>query len=214
VARLNGVTAFAVEGSGVWVTTANTFATQGALDSGRLTFGTVEPKALIGMIVRFEPLEAGESVVASVFDENNVNIGSATTAVLGDTTLDIDLGGEQVRYCSVRITLGGNGTTTPTIQHWRLRGYPVPPAVMQWVLPLIVHERVVVGVGEGRTMSLDLDQVHTWIEQLWGERRYTILRHGTREYRVRVDNFEWRPRKWDDKGANPQGLLVVQLVDA
>ena len=214
VVRMDDITAFAVQGAGVWATTANTFATEGEVQSGKLTFGTVEPKALIGMTVRFEPLKPDEAITATISDENGVNIGSGTISTDGATSLEIDLGGEQVRYCKVRLLLSGNGTTTPTVQHWRLRAYPIPPPVMQWVLPLVAHERVVVGLGEGHMQSLDLDEVHTWIEGLWGERRYTYFRHGRRSYRVRVDNFEWRPRKWTDQGENPQGLLIVQLVDA
>lgn len=214
VARLSGKTAFAVAGSGVWVGSSSAYAQRGQVQSGRISFGTVEPKAMIGLSLVHAPLLADESIDVAIFDENGVNIGAGTSDVLASTNFEVDLGGVQVPYITVRVTLNGPGTTTPTLQHWRARGYPVPPAVLQWVLPMIAHEQVIVNSSEGEEMSMDLDGIHTWIEELWGTRRYTLLRIGTREYRVRVDNFEWRPRKWTDDGAVPQGLLVVQLVDA
>lgn len=214
VARLGGKTAFAVDGSGVWVESTGAYVGQGEIRSGRISFGTVEPKGLIGLTLEFAPLLAGEAFEATVYDENGVNIGVGAMSTPNETQLEIDLKGEMVPFVTVKVTVTGPGTTTPVLYRWRMRAYPVPPPVLQWVLPLIVGQQVTVNAGEGQTVSMDLDAMNTWIEDLWGERRYTLLRVGGRSYRVRVDNFEWRPAKWTDDGELPQGLLVVQLVDA
>lgn len=214
VVRLNGLTAFAVDGSGVWVQSATTYVGQGEVRSGRLLFGTVEPKALIGLDINFAPLLSGESIEVNVYNQNAVMIGAGTMGTYLATTLTVDLGGEQVPYVEVRVRLLGPGTSSPTVFSWRLRAYPVPPPVLQWMIPLIIGQVVTVNAGQGMDMSMNVDGVHSWIEDLYIHKRYTYLRIGTRSYRVRVDNFEWQPTKWTDSGDVPQGILVVQLVDA
>jgi hypothetical protein len=214
VARLDGRTCFAVANSGIWVESATTYAGTGEISSGRMGFGTVEPKGLIGIDVNFSSLSIGESVECRVYDRNNVRIGVGIASELNQESLFIDLKGAQTGSFEVKIMLNGPGTSSPVVYRWRARAYPVPPPMMQWVLPLIVHEKVVVGMGEGYTLPIDIEEMHRWIESLWGTRRYCVLRIGTRAYRVRCDNFEWRPRKWSSDGRGPQGLLVVQLIAA
>lgn len=213
VLHQNDLTSFVIAGVGLYLQNTS-YETEGVIESGRISFGTVEPKALIGATASFAPLEGTQTVQLAVYDENGVNIGS--NFITGDsaTTLAVDLYGAQVPFSSVRVTLSGDGTGTPRLFRWRLRAYPIPPPVLQWVLPLIIHERVVGNIGEGQTMSYDVDGIHTWIENLWATRQYTILRIGSREYRVRVDNFEWRPQSWTSNGDVPQGQLIVQLIDA
>jgi hypothetical protein len=212
VARLGGLTAFVVGSSGIYVESVSTYAGQGVLESGSFTFGTVEPKGLVEMTVTFLPLSTGEAVELHMYDEAGTLIGHGSQSTASATELVADLNGEQVDSCTVRITLSGPGTTTPTIKRWRLRAYPVAPPVLQWVLPLIAKDRVIGGINEGVEMSMSLDEVNYWIEDLWESKRYTVLRIGERVYRVRVDNFEWRPDSWDGDGFGPQGLLVVMLV--
>jgi len=214
VVRAFDKTAFAVDGSGIWVSSATAYVGQGELNSGRITFGTVETKALVGISLVFAPLQTSESIEVYVYDDDGVIIGTGTASVAGSTEVDIDLNGERVSFCKVKVILSGPGTTTPTLYRWRIRGYPVPPMVLQWVLPLIVNQAVVVNAGNGQQMSMDIDAINTWIEGLAETRAYTILRVGTRSYRVRVDKFEWRPSKWSDDGALPVGQLIVQLVNA
>jgi len=214
IVRLGGLTAFCVDGSGVWVETTDTWEGEGSISSGKVLFGTVEAKALTTIDVAFAPLNAGESVNVSIVDENGVTIGGGVTSTTDETQLTVDLAGEVVTAVEVIITLGGDGTSSPTLYRWRVRGYPIAPPVLQWVIGLMVDEKVVVNIGEGYAMSMDVDAMHTWIEQLWAVKQYTILRIGQREYRVRVDNFEWQPVKWTSDGEVPQGTLVVQLIDA
>lgn len=214
VARLSGRTLFAVDGEGVYLESTTAWETEGSVSSGKIVFGTVEPKALTEIEVSFAPLDAGQTVTVAVIDENDVMIGGATQTTVAATELTVDLAGEQVRSVSVTITLSGPGTSTPKVYRWRLRGYPVPPPVLQWQIPLIVMEQTIVNIGQGQIQSVRPNDVHTWIEQLWAGKRYTVLRYGERRYLVRVDTFEWRPAKWTSDGAVPQGILVVQLVDA
>jgi len=214
VVRLGSRTCFAVAGSGFWVESATTFVGTGEILSGLMALGTVEPKGLIGLDVNFSALSAGESIEARVYDRAGTLLAVGTESTANAEELTIDLAGSQVGSFEVKIILSGTGASTPTLYRWRLRAYPVAPPVLQWVLPLIVHEKVVIGIGEGYTQPFDLEEMHLWIEDLYATKRYCVFRVGTRGYRVRVDNFEWRARKWTSDGRGPQGLLVVQLVAA
>lgn len=214
VARLGGRTVFAVANSGAWVQSASGYVGQGSVTSGRVSFGTVEPKALIGFAATFFPLRAGEAVEATIYDEYGVNIGTGTQSTLDATTLEIDLGGETVPFCRVEVILTGPGTTTPTMLRWRLRAYPVPPAVEQFILSLVLRENQIVNENRGEALHYNVDTMYSWIEDLWSTRRYTLLRMGDRSYRVRVENFKLTPTEWTQDGSLPQGNLIVQLVAA
>lgn len=214
VARFNGRTVFAVASSGAWVESASAYVSEGHLDSGRVAFGTVEPKGLVGISLDFAPLAADQAVAVAVRDDDGVLISYGVESTLGARRLEVDLGGEQVSFAYVRVELSGPGTSSPVLYRWRIRGYPIVPPVHQWLLALHVAESVVINDGEGQNMPMDVNGAYDWIEGLWGTRQYTILRIGERSYRVRCDNFELRPTRWMPDGRLLQGLLVVQLVNA
>lgn len=214
VARLLGRTVFAVASSGAWVESATGYVTQAVLRSGDITFGTVEPKALVSIKAVFLPLSTGESVSVQVFDEEGVLIGDGLTSTTGVSMLEVDLGGEQVVSAEVIVTLLGPGTSTPTLTQWRMRCYPIPPSVLQWTLPLIVKEEVVININEGIHESYELNDVHVWIEDLYRSRRLCVFRIGERAYDVRVDNFAFQADSWTRDGDGPQGILTVLLMAA
>lgn len=213
VARLNGLTCFALASSGAWVE-QSTYETQGYLNSGKIVFGTVEEKALISLSASFSPLLAGQSIIVAVTDENGAMINSGVQNTLDASTLEVDLNGEQVKGASVKVTLLGSGANTPTFYHWRLRSYPISPPVLQWTLPLIAKSQVVVNTGEGHERGMRMEDVHLWVEDLYASRRMCVLRIATRNYLVRCNNFQWRPQSWDTAGEGPQGVLVVELIAA
>lgn len=214
VARFGGVTVFAVSGDGVYISSTTNYVGSGHVESGRLSFGTVEPKALIGLTVTFAPLQTGQSIEAYIYDDDGVLIGSGTANTLQATELEVDVAGEVVSFCKVKVLLNGPGTSTPILWRWRLRGYPIPPHVMQYMLPLIIAENVTINAGTGQAVSYKLGDVLAWISALQGARTYTILRIGSSEYRVRVDAYEYSGERWGDAGDYPAGTLLVQLIEA
>lgn len=212
VARLNGQTCFVTAANGIWVESLTVFEGGGHIDSGRLSFGTVELKGLVQMTVVFAPLNVTEVVTCKVYDDDGTLIGSGNQATQNATSLEIDLHGAQASFCSVVIEISGPGNSSPTIYRWRMRAYPIPPAVLQWTLALQVYERTLVNIGEGQIQSMNAEDVHRWIEQLAASRRLTVLRIGTRVYHVRVETFKWRDAAWATEGDGPEGKLFIQLI--
>lgn len=212
VARLGGRTCFAVTGSGAWSESATTYEGQGSVDSGQIFFGTVEPKKLVSLDLAFQPLLTGQSVKGEVRDQAGVLIADGVQSTVDSQALHIDLEGADVVSCEVTVILLGPGTSTPKLSHWRMRSFPVPPEVIQWILPLVVKEQYTVGIGEGVIRSLNIPDMHIWAETLHATRRQTVLRINEREYVVRLEKFEWHPESWDKSGDGPQGVLIVQLI--
>ena len=214
VARLLNRTVFAVSGVGLYAESDTTYLTEGSISSGEMYFGTVETKALTELQVVCEPLGVGQSILGYAYDERATLLGSATLNELSADELRLDLNASQVRNAEVQVLLRGPGTSTPVVKFWRLRAYPVPPSVLQWLVPLLIHTRTVVGLGNGQELTFDVfeeaDQIRTWYDT----RESIIYQEGEHAYRVRVDAFELQPSNWTDDGAFFQHTMIVRLVSA
>jgi hypothetical protein len=212
IARLLDRTVFVVAADGVYVESATNYESSGWISSGRIHFGTVEPKRLLEVEVTFDPLNASEAVAVRVTNSQNVQIGFATQATTNATKLILNLDGEPSTWCEVTIFVTGPGTTTPRVDRWRMRAYPVPPKVMQWIVPIRAHEVVLAADGQGRELSQNIINMRDRFVGLWSEREQVTYREGDRAYRVRVEGFEFRPAKWTDDGTYLQGLFLLQLM--
>lgn len=213
VARFLNNTIFVVDGINVYKE-KTTYVAEGYVDSGNVYFGTVENKALTHLKIVTEPIATGQSVLASVYNERQTLISSSLQNIVSSDALEADLDGANVRYLTMRITLRSTGATTPCVRYWRLQAYPVPPPVMQWVVPLLVYSRVVVnnGMGQEKTFHVvdEADRIRTWFRT-----KETInYQEGQQAYRVRVDAFEVQPSSWTDDGAFFEHVMVVRLVSA
>ena len=215
VARFGGRTLFAVSSSGLWVDSATRYMTDGWLESGITTFGTVEHKIGTSMVVRMDPLVSGQTVGCSVLEHPSAtSMGSGTMSAANDVELTLELDGDPADAMTVRLTLAGTGASTPTLNSWRLRAYPVVPPVQQWVVPLLLHSAVKINNGEGQAYSqIGVDELDSIVET-WKTKTAITYAEGTRAYRVRVDAYEYIPEGWNSEGDFFEGILNVRLVEA
>jgi hypothetical protein len=219
VARFAGRTLFTIDGQGVFASSATSYVTSGYVESGQVFLGTIEPKKLTSLVVRTDQLSSLTSVSAEVTDERADSLGTFSVTGAGIYGLDASLiqstdDGTEVQWAKVRITLIGNGTVTPTLRSWRMRGFPVIPITQEWIVPLIIHRHVVVNDAAGQLRSFDqLAQVERLVE-LVRNNAVVPYREGERTYRVRIDQFEWNPGEWDDSSDFFDGLMVVRLLSA
>ena len=212
IARVNGRLAYAVAGRGIYVESTTAYATTGYIDSGKILFGTVERKRLSELVVDFQPLTAGQSITATIYDEEGDVVFTNTQAGVGLRQMVLDLDAIDVISCRVRLDLVSGGSDTPTISKWVLRAYPVPPSSEQWIVPLIVHSRVTTAEGMGMEMSVDLTDEFTHIQALWKDKTKVLFRVGDYATRVRIDAFELRPNNWRDDGGWFEAIVVVKLL--
>ena len=187
----------------------------GYLDSGWISFGTIERKGLVELEVGTLPLPTATSVRAEVIDDQYDTVAAGTQAVDGERQFYIDLAGEEVYQCALRLSLDtADSSVTPTIQRWRMRAFPIVPPVSEWLLPILVYQSVVVNIGQGEEMSQQVADVQSALHALWASKSVVMYREGGRTYRVRVDAYEFIAHDWDDAGNALNGIMVVQLVEA
>lgn len=191
--------------------------TTGWLDSGRIYMGTVEPKYLTELTYQMMDLLTGESVVLLVetsrsdqYNSSSGTVGAYQTSADLLTALQAAADGPATWF-RIRATLNGTGSG-PTLYQWRLRAYPVPPAVTQWVVPLVLAERVVRGGGAGRAVAMDVLAEKQAIQALFTSKAPVNYVEGDQTYRVRVDAFEFKPSEWEDQGKAFNGICTVRLV--
>lgn len=205
-------TYFAIAAHGVEKTTAGAFVTSGYVDTGDIYFGTVESKAIVELLVKTEPLLAGEGIGADVTDQLGALVGSTSVATADADGFVLDMNAVIIDNCAIRLTLTGPGTTSPTLKRWRGRAYPIAPPVEQWTVPLQLNSHVVVNDSEGQMLSFDImEQVERLVE-LWRTKRVVIFREGSKVHRVRINMFEVRPTQWRDDSSAFECIFVVQLA--
>ena len=212
IARFNGRTYFAVSADEVYGEDPNGYVTSGYIDSGDLTFGTVEDKSVSELRAQYDALAANETITVALTDGSGSSIGSKTDPVDGSDELQLDVVGNNLSRARVRVTLTGDGTTTPCMKQWRLRGYPVAPGVEEWLVPLIIKSKVVVNDSEGQLLSLNPWNETAHIRDLWQEQEIVLYKEGNYSFRVRVDNFQIDAVDWRDGSDWFETMCTVRLL--
>jgi hypothetical protein len=214
VARFGDRTLFAVSGNGVYASDPTAWVTEGHLDSGDMTFGTVENKSLSQFRAKFAALADGETVGVTLTDEDEVVVGTRTVSTDGAGELTLDLQTEEISRVNVRMRLAGDGTSTPCVRQWRLRAYPVAPTTEEWLVPLLIQSQVVVNDSEGQILSLDPWLETSHIRDLWERSAIVLYKEGDHAFRVRIDNFQISAIEWRDGSDWMEIRCIVRLLSA
>lgn len=181
--------------------------------TGLIRFGTIEEKVLVELDVGFDPLPSGSSVTAAVYDEEDVLVATGTASTAGVSELNVGLGNTVTRGCYVVLTFTpADDTELTAIRWWRMRAYPVVPPVQEWILPIIAHENVLMGEGEGAHRRQNPKAIRDAVHALWAAKTPTSYMEGDATYTVRVEDFEIRPSKWSTDGKYFQPLVLARLV--
>jgi len=212
VARFNGRTVFGVAGNGVYASTTSGYVTEGTLSSGNIYYGAVERKSVTDALASFDALASGEKVTMTMLNDANEEIETVVGQQSGQTTIDVQLDGEQGNYFNTTIMLEGDGTSTPTFKYWRVRAFPVVPPVEQFVVPLILYSKSVVNDGQGQLYSIDIDEEMEYLINAWREKRPLSYIEGEIVRRVRLEAYEYTPQDWSDSLTGFEGTMVVRLV--
>jgi hypothetical protein len=212
VVRFAGRTVFAVANSGIYVESATAKVTSGRLTSGKVYYGSVETKSVTDALASFAPLAAGQKISMSVYDDSGNNIEDVVGNQVGQTTIDVQLDGEQGNYFEATVTLEGNGLTTPILRYWRLRAFPVVPPVEQFIVPLLVYSKTVINDGQGQLLSSNVDDEIDHLISAWKDKRPLTFIEGDSVKRVRLEAYEYAPNDWSDTHTNFEGTMTVRLV--
>jgi len=212
IARFNNRLVLGIPNVGIYVEHASDYVTSGQLESGEVYFGTVETKIVNDIKANFQPLLANQSVKVEVFDDQDTLLEDASVSVANLREIELQLDGEQAEHFSVVVTLTGPGTSTPTFNRWRLRSFPIVPPIEQFVVPLLLHSRVVINDAQGQLHSSDIESEFAFVEELWRKKTPLSFVEGTQVFRVRIEAYEFQPREWSDTHIGFEGTLTVRLV--
>lgn len=213
VARFSNKTVYAVASDGLMAEDTTTKLTTGYIEIGELYYGTVEDKSLMTFQVRTEELAANEAVTVQLYNgETGELVEFGSSSIVGSNGVVVDAEGATVLRMTGRITLTGDGSSTPCIRQWRGRAYPIVPAGDVWIVPLIIHSSVIVGEGQGEILSMD---PWTEVERLKSKRRsrqIVTYQEGNHAFRVRIENYKVEPKKWTDDGDWLEVTMKLTLI--
>lgn len=210
--RFDDRTLFALDGDGVYASDPGVYVAEGWIETGRLYFGTVEPKKLTELVVVADAFDTNDGIAVSVTNESDVEVGSASVATASATGLVVDLDGVSVYTANVRFTLSSDGTSSPCLKFWRMRAYPVAPSTEEWIVPLIIKSHVVVGDGQGQVQSFDVHAEVERLKELWRNKTAIGFRIGDHAHRVRIDNFQIETHDWRDGSDYFEVIMIVNLI--
>lgn len=212
VARFQDRTVFLNELGEVWRSNdGDGYMASGYLETGDIYFGAIETKVLTEALVRFDPLAADETVSAEVHNERADVLGQGNVVGPGTTDLQFGLEGYTANLARMTLQLGGPGTSTPLVRMWRLSAFPSAPPTEQWIVPIIIHHSVLVNDGLGEIQTFDVEAQIDRLVAFWRTKRVITYAEGSRSYRVRIDNYEIQPQRWDDEGNYFEVKLVLRL---
>ena len=212
VARFNDGTYFAVGADELYGEDPDAYVTSGWLDSGDITFGTVEDKSVSELRLRYSALAAGETVSVAMTDRAGTAVGNKADTIDGSDELILDVVGNEIDRARVRVTLTGDGTSTPCLNEWRMRAFPIAPGVEEWIVPLIIHSQVVVNDSEGQIISLSPWEATARIREAWETQEIVLYKEGDYAFRVRIDNFQIDASEWRDGSDYFELTCTVRLL--
>ena len=212
VARFNSRTVLGIPTVGVYVESTTGHVTSGHLLSGQIYYGTVEHKSVTELNATFQALAANESVTVKIYDDQQLLLNSAGSAIQNNTLINVQLDGEKGDWFQVRVELGGPGTSTPQFERWRLRAFPIAPPVEQYIIPILLYGKTVVNDAQGQMLSLDTDSELSFLKEIWETKRPVSYVEGRTTRRVRLEAYEYSPDDWSDNQTGFEGSMVVRLV--
>lgn len=205
----------------VWQTPNNfglayELAPSGTFDTGLISFGTIETKAMLDVTFRHEPLPAGASVVVETLTEDGLPIGGVTSNVAGSTgpASALSLNGARYERIRLRFTLnrGSVNTTGPTLTRWQLRGVVAPRRSDVIEVPIVAAGRLSVGGGDGTYEAMDVIAEYRALVAIAESGQVVNYQEGASVYSARIEAVEVRPIRLSEDNTFFEGLIVVTLI--
>lgn len=204
----------AVSGAGIYGTTnaASSFMAGAYLDTGRIRFGLLDPKVFSQIDLRCAPTTGTTIKLTTTSDDGTVGApliyDDSGTGPAQPLTLD-QLVGE---WIDVRIELVDSGTVTPVLLWWVLKAIPVPGALQQIIVAVILRDQVAAHPGDqAPTIPFDVEAEIQFLNSLVASRQIVPYQTGFELRQVYVNNLEEIPDKLVLGNRHFEGLVKVEL---
>ena len=202
---------FSVSASGFWVQDTNLVAS-GTIDSGKITYGMADPKVGMFIDLKHGALVAGGIIETQVSVDDASLVSAGTSQVDGDKEASYPVGQRLNSAMELRhiLTRDTAATTGPILLSHTLRSQPAPKRTRVFLLPLILHERIMVE-GVERTME-PLDELNALQGMIDGKLPVSF-QDGVASRTVFVEDLEFTPdrRTTDYRWWN--GTCLVKLKE-
>lgn len=137
---VSGRVAYTIQGKGVFLESATLYEGSGYIVSGKVRFGTSEPKTFNLLKIRGS-IPDGDGIAVDTVDEQSVDIFLSRLTSAWDTSQDLSLrtiSDTGQEFASVKLTLdsGSTNLTTPVLRSTQLKGIPKPHIQRQIQYPL------------------------------------------------------------------------------
>lgn len=210
--------AVAIDSDGVYLTSATEYETTGHLVTGRIRYGTAEPKSF--QLARLSASFAGDdTVVLSVRDVagNDRSVITYTVDIPEDEdiALRVDQPGQ---YISLRLDLNAtdDGTGSPTVESWILKALPTPKRQRLISYPLLCldSEKDRFGVTHGaRNSGYAWSRYHA-LEALEEAGAVVTVQDFTTDesYLAQIESIRFSRRKPPDRNHPGFGGIATVIV--
>lgn len=215
VATFGGRRYFTVNGAGLYGEAATKVAS-GTYDSGFVTYGVAERKAVVGVEVQTKPLAAGQTVVGSV----EVESGTSTAAFTHSTLAATEQAGEIADVASDRVkvkltlTRGTDTSLAPVVRRWTLRAVPLPFRSEE-IYVFVLMSDVVTNEDGRHDISFDTYAEWVYLKGLEQSRARVPFVMGDDSQTVFVDSVgvdQGEAIEWNDTRNWVEGTLSLRLI--
>jgi len=202
-----------ITNQGIAVESATEYVAEGVLNSSNVYFGTIEPKTIMDSFITADALVSGTSCKISILDEYDSVLNELSMTNPGLSSGTVELNGENSTFFKVQLTLQTTTSTlTPKVKKWRIRAYPVPPAVENIIIPILLYSKTVINDSSGQIFSMNTEEEFNYLRDLWITKQPISYAEGETSVRVRIEAFEFSTDAWQDVHGLFEGILVLKLT--
>lgn len=204
----------AVSGTGLYGTTgATTLMADNYLDTGRIRYNLLDLKVFATLDLRCVPVAATGVSLTLTRDDGYVapalNYTGGGTGPSSPLTLDHSSG----EWADLRIVLTASvGGLSPKLSWWLLQSIPVPKALEEIIVAIILRDAVVSNPSEAAvTVPFDVEAELDYLRSLVASRSIVSFQSGGRIEDVYVNNMEQVPDRLSLGNRHYEGLVLAQL---
>jgi hypothetical protein len=211
VASVAGKRYFAVSGVGLFGQ-AEELVEFGEIDSGWITYGIVENKVPVSVVVSHDPLR-GKVGLTTHFGELIHTI--APRGALDSVTTEFRPERRQAERLRMAIRLlrsETDPTQGPNVNQWTLRSLPAGERIDEIIVPINMAETVKGGGGDGADIFYDCLNEFRFLKGLEKSQDIVMYQEGDASYPVRIDRVQLRPFSWTTGNRFFNGLIIVRML--
>lgn len=206
---------FTIAGSGLWGQT-DELVESGWFRTGKIAYGTFVNKVAATLDLKTLALPDGAGVQISMASDDGVfeeaELFSTDGALAPDGFISLPANsGEEMEF-EFELLRGTDPTEGPTLKRWTVQSLAVPSRTDEFIVPLIVKDKVETQVGGGQPHSYQTLDEFLYLKSLEATGNLITYTEGARTYQLYLDAVEVQPDKWNDKKSFFNGNIVVRML--